>query len=359
MNIVLISRSYFPTLGGVEVHVKEIAERLAKNNNVVVYTLDKTASKLTAYEEINGVKIKRFGCKRLSYGIEIPSSEFTHTLKNSSADIIHLHSLHTLLPLYTYKVIPVNSSFIITPHYHGTGHTFTRKILFKLYKSKLSNVVTTADKLICVSNYERSLIFRDFSIQQDKVVVIPNGISQVIIDFKRTNNNERNLSKILFVGRLERYKNADKLVKALSLLDKFELVIVGDGPEKDKISKLIRRLNLSERVRIVSNLSQEELVEEYKSSGIFVMPSKYEAFGLVVAEALSMGLRAIVANSSALSEFITGGYADSISLPITPDKIAKAVNDACRKPKLNRYIAYNWDMVVRDLIDVYESSLWY
>jgi glycosyltransferase involved in cell wall biosynthesis len=127
MNIVLISRSYFPTLGGVEVHVKEIAERLAKNNNIVVYTLDKTASKLTAYEEINGVNIKRFGCKRLSYGIEIPSSEFTHTLKNSSADIVHLHSLHTLLPLYTYKVIPVNSRFIITTHYHGTGHTLHAK----------------------------------------------------------------------------------------------------------------------------------------------------------------------------------------------------------------------------------------
>jgi glycosyltransferase involved in cell wall biosynthesis len=353
MNIILISRSYFPTVGGVEVHVKEIAERLAKENDVVVFTLDHTAKRVTD-GQINGIKIKRFGCMRLSYGIEIPSSEFGHTLKNSCADIVHLHSLHTLLPSYSYRGIPANSKFIITTHYHGTGHTFIRNILFRLYKSKLSNVVTAADKLICVSKYERSQILRDFSIQEDKVVVIPNGVSQVM-HFKSTNNNERDPSKILFVGRLEKYKNADKLIKALSLLHGFNLVVVGEGPEKDRISKLIEYLNLSDRVQIISNLSQEDLLEEYKSSSIFVMPSYHEAFSLVVAEALSMGLQTIVANSSALSEFIADGYAYGISPPVTPEKIAKAVNDVWDKPKPSTYVTYTWDMVARELIRVYES----
>ena len=80
MNIIFISRSYFPTIGGVEVHVKEIAERLAKDNNVIVYTFDHTR-KYTTDEEIDGIKIKRFGCMRLSYGIEIPSREFVRDLK--------------------------------------------------------------------------------------------------------------------------------------------------------------------------------------------------------------------------------------------------------------------------------------
>jgi glycosyltransferase involved in cell wall biosynthesis len=353
MNIILISRSYFPTVGGVEVHVKEIAERLAKENNVVVYTFDHT-TKRTTDGQINGIKIKRFGCIRLSYGIEIPSSEFAHTLKNSRADIVHLHSLHTLLPYYTYRAIPANCKFIITTHYHGIGHTFIRNILFRLYKSKLSNVVTAADKLICVSKYERSQILRDFSIQEDKVIVIPNGVSQVM-HFDGTNNNERDPSKILFVGRLEKYKNADKLIKALSLLHEFNLVVVGEGPEKDRISKLIEYLNLSDRVRIISNLSQEDLLEEYKSSSIFVMPSYHEAFSLVVAEALSMGLQTIVANSSALSEFIVDDYAYGISLPVTPEKIAKAVNDVWDKPKPKTYVTYTWDMVVRELMRVHES----
>jgi glycosyltransferase involved in cell wall biosynthesis len=175
--------------------------------------------------------------------------------------------------------------------------------------------------------------------------------------FNGTNNNERDPSKILFVGRLEKYKNADKLIKALSLLHEFNLVVVGEGPEKDRISKLIEHLNLSDRVQIISNLSQEDLLEEYKTSSIFVMPSYHEAFSLVIAEALSMGLQAIVANSSALSEFITDGYAYGISLPVTPEKIAKAVSDVWNKPipKPNTYVSYTWDMVVRELIRVYES----
>jgi glycosyltransferase involved in cell wall biosynthesis len=354
MNIILISRSYYPTIGGVEIHAKEIAERLAKENNIIVYTLEDHTAKRTTDVQINGIKVKRFGCMRLSYGIEVPSNEFAHTLKNSCADIVHLHSLHTLLPYYTYREIPANSKFIITTHYHGIGHTFIRNILFRLYKSKLSNVVMAADKLICVSKYERSQILQNFSVQANKVVVIPNGVSQVM-HFNGTNNNERDPSKILFIGRLEKYKNADKLVKALSLLLEYNLVIVGEGPEKDRISKLIGHLNLSDRVQIMSNLSQEDLVKEYKTSSIFVMPSYHEAFSLVTAEALSMGLRTIVADSSALSEFIADGYAYGISLPVTPEKIAKAVNDVWEKPKPNTYVSYTWDMVVRELVRVYES----
>jgi hypothetical protein len=46
------------------------------------------------------------------------------------------------------------------------------------------------------------------------------------------------------------------------------------------------------------------------------------------------------------AKFIASGHADSISLPVALDEIAKAVNDACSKPTFNRYVAYNWDIVV-------------
>ncbi|MGA9154434.1 MAG: glycosyltransferase family 4 protein [Candidatus Nitrosopolaris sp.] len=353
MNIIFISQFYFRRVGGVEVHVREIAERLAKENNVVVYTLD-DATKHTTEVQINGIKIKSFGCLSLGDGIVVPSKEFAHSLRNSCVDIVHLHGTHTLLAYYTYRRIPENSKFIITTHYHGEGHNFIYDILLRLYKLKLSNVLMAADKIICVSKYERSRILQDFPVQADKVVVIPNGVSQAV-HFNGTDNNERDTSKILFVGRLQKYKNADKVVKALSLLPKFNLVIVGEGPENDRILKLIEHLNLSDRVRIVSNLSQEDLLKEYKTSSIFVLPSDLEAFSIVVAEALSMGLQTIVANSSALSEFVTDGYAYGISLPVTPEKIARVVNDVWDKPKHNTYLPYSWDMVVRELTHVYES----
>jgi glycosyltransferase involved in cell wall biosynthesis len=355
MNIIMISRFYHPAIGGVETQVKEIAERLVKDNNkVTIYTFDHTI-KYTADEEINGVQIKRFGCKRISYGIEIPSAEFIHALKNSDADIIHLHSLHTLLPYYTYKAITGSGSkFVITTHYHGRGHTFIRNILFRLYRLQLSNAIAAADKLICVSRYESDLLLRDFSINQDRVIVIPNGINRMKIS-KLNGDLEKNPSKILFVGRLEKYKNVDRLVKALGFLDRHILVIVGEGPEKEKIFKLIRHLNISDRVRLVSNLSEENLTKEYQTSGIFVMPSHWEAYGIAVAEALSMGLQTIVANSSALKEFVTDGHAYGVSLPISVEKIVKAIVDVSHKPIPSKFVPYTWDMVVRELISVYQS----
>jgi glycosyltransferase involved in cell wall biosynthesis len=353
----MISRYYHPAIGGLETHVKEIAERLVKGDNkVMIYTFDHTR-KHTVDEEINGVRIKRFGCKRISYGIEIPSAEFTHALKNSAADIIHLHNIRTLLPYYTYKAITGSGSkFVITTHYHGRGHTFIRNILFRLYKLQLLNAIAAADKLICVSRYERDLLLRDFSINQEKVIVIPNGINRVK-NPKLNSNLEKNPSKILFVGRLEKYKNVDKVVKALGSLDRHILVIVGEGPEKEKIFKLVRHLNLSDRIRLVSNLSEEDLTKEYQTSGIFVMPSYYEAYGIAVAEALCMGLQTIVANSSALKEFVTDGHAYGIPLPITADKIVKSIVDINHKPIHSKFIPYTWDMVVRELISVYQSLL--
>jgi glycosyltransferase involved in cell wall biosynthesis len=133
------------------------------------------------------------------------------------------------------------------------------------------------------------------------------------------------------------------------------LVIVGEGPEKEKIFKLIRHLNISDRVRLVSNLSEENLTKEYQTSGIFVMPSYHEAYGIAVAEALSMGLQTIVADSSALKEFVTDGHAYGVPLPITAEKLVKAIVDVSHKPIPSKFIPYTWDMVVRELISVYQS----
>lgn len=358
MKVVLVSPSYFPAIGGVETHVKMIAEEiLAKEVDVSVYTLDYTA-KFSAAFEINGVPVNRFPSRRLTYGIEIPSRELSCMLQNSDADIVHVHSLHTLLPYYTYRAISrTGKSLVVTTHYHGKGHTWTRNNLFRIYKPFLSRIVRAADKVICVSEYEKKLVIEDFLIPEDSISVIPNGTSMPLSKFAHQ-QFKRNPSKILYVGRLESYKNVDKLVKAIDLLDGFTLSIVGQGPEGPKISKAIDELSLSDRVALKGKISNEELLQEYATSKIFVMPSYHEAYGIAVADALSMGMCAIVSKSGALSEFVDSNYAYGIISPITPEKIAKAIIEVSRNETPNAssgYLPYTWTAAAEKVLALYES----
>ena len=159
------------------------------------------------------------------------------------------------------------------------------------------------------------------------------------------------------IGRLEKYKNFDILIKAIRILDlNFKLTIIGDGPEKCNLQNLIRRFNLGDRIFLRSNLDRKDLLEEYLSSNLFVLLSYHEAFSIVVAEAQYLGLNVIVSNTSALSEFVEGGYAYGITLPLTVKKVADAIMNISKLPRsLNKYIPQSWDNIAESHVKLYRS----
>ena len=357
IKVLLVTPSYYPNIGGLETHIKEIAERLVKSIDVEIYTLDNNPRKPVEIEEIHGVKIRRFKTTTLTDGIRVPSSEFTRVLKASDGDIVHLHSFHSLLP---YRILRMRSELhhklVITGHYHGRGHTILRNILFNCYKPILKKIARSADMIICVSKYEKSLILKDFDIDDSRVVVIPNGVSSDIFDVVHS-FSIRDSYKILSIGRLEKYKNFDVLIKAMSMLDRnFKLTIIGDGPERGNLLNLISQLGLGDRISLRSNLERKDLLEEYASSNFFVLLSYHEAFSIVVAEALYLGLNVVVAKTSALSEFVEDGYAHGINLPLTSVKVADAITHISKLSRpLNKYIPQTWDNIVEEHIKLYRS----
>lgn len=348
MRVALVASRYYPSRGGIENHIKNLAERLIKKIDVEVYTIDSKDS----YEEINGIFVHRFKPRfRLGSIIEVPSDRLINKLKQSNYDIIHMHNLHTLLPYYVSKYIN-SSRIIITSHYHGRGSTAISNILFRVYKTRLQSVIDKSSKIISVSTHEYNLLNRDFNIKHDKIVIIPNGIDKELLSL--TKNINKDPRKILFVGRFVKYKNAHKIIEAMQYLKDYRLTLVGDGKEKYNLIKLIDRLNLNDRVRLRVNIPKEELAREYASSSIFVLPSEIEAQGIVVMEALIFRLKTIVAYASALREYVDNGYAYGIDTPITAKKIADAVMNIDTY-SFKPYRAYSWDEVVERVLRVYEK----
>ena len=286
MEILQVCPKYYPSIGGVEEHVKNISERLAKEHEVTVFTCD-PSGKLPREEEINSVHVKRFKSFSPSDAYHI-SFEMAKELKKSEFDVVHGHSYHAL-PLYFSRNAKAKK-MVVTPHYHRSGHTLVRNLFIKLYKPLGKRIFDRADKIVAVSKYEKSLLLEDFGMNEDKVTVIPNGVD--LTEFSSLEGMRRNNNIILHIGRLEEYKGVHHIIQALPLLDKkFCLEIVGKGPYKAKLMALVDKLGLNDRVKFYEDLPRQELLKMYARAGVFILLSQHEAFSIVVAEALAVAGR--------------------------------------------------------------------
>jgi len=347
MRILQVCPKYYPAIGGVEEHVKNISERLAKEHEVTVFSCD-PSRKLPKEEKINGVLVKRF--KSFSPGDAYHLSlEMARELKKTEFDIVHGHNYHAL-PLYFARNARAKK-FVATPHYHGHGHTPVRNFFIKLYKPFGKRVFIQADSVIAVSHYEKGLLVNDFTIDESKIRVIPNGVD--LSEFNKLEAIPRQSKSILYVGRLEEYKGVQHIIRALPLLDEnFCLEIVGKGPYKANLATLIDKLGLNDRVRFYQDLLRQELLKMYAKAGVFVLLSQHEAFSIVVAEALAAKTPCIVANTSALSEWIDNKNCFGIDYPINNTELTELIIKVIGK-EVSDVKLWDWDEVTQQLIRTY------
>ena len=354
MRIAFVTPGYYPYIGGVETRVGEISRRLVKKGfEVEVLTTD-PSRKLPKEEVINGVRIKRFNSWAPGEAYYFSISLKKYLMKNSNKyNIVHAHSYHAFPALYAAKAKSKNK-LIFTPHYHGSGHTLFRSILHIFYKFVGGKIFNVADHIICVSNYERQLILKDFRIDEEKITVIPNGINPE--EFKAIKERRKNYSvskTILYVGRIEKYKGVEHLIKVLPMLDEnIYLEIIGRGPYKKSLIKLADKLGVRERVKFYQDLPRKELLKRYAKADLFITLSAHEAFGISVAEALASGTPCIVANTSALKEWVDNEKCFGINYPIDIGKLAMMISKVIGK-RISMVKLLNWDEVADKLMKLY------
>ncbi len=355
MKIAHVCPRFYPYIGGVETHVMEVTRRLSnKGFEVEVLTTDPVGN-LPKEEVLEKVKIRRFASWAPGESYFFSNQLRSYLVHNSrSYEIVHAHSYHAFPALYAARSKSKNR-FIFTSHFHGGGHTFMRNLLHIPYKYVAKNIFEKADYVVSVSSHEKNLIAKKFKVSAQKIVVIPDGINQAEFPLMKKEQSDKKM--ILYVGRLENYKGVDYIVKVLPLVDDdIQLEIVGKGPHRNSILSLVNRLGISNRVRLSQDLSRQELLNKYSEASLFVLLSKYEAFGIVVAEALASGTPCIVTNSSALAEWIDNKNCFGMDYPIDLGKLADLINRTINLSVESPEIP-SWDTVVERLIMLYEQTL--
>jgi glycosyltransferase involved in cell wall biosynthesis len=356
MRIAQVCPRYYPNIGGIESHVQAISERLVRRGfEVDVLTTDPTG-RLAREETANGVRVVRFKSWAPSDSYYF-SSEMRDFLAKSDDhyDIVHAHSYHAMPALYASQA-RAGKKFVFTPHYHGTGHTSFRRLLHVPWRYYARQIFDTSDLIISVSNFERDLILKDFGLDSRKVVLVPDGLNLHEFDsgsVKRAANRDGTV-RILCVSRLERYKGIQYLLKCLAGLDNnFTLEVIGSGPFKPELVREACNLGVTSRVSFIEGLRRDELLSRYREARVFVLLSKHEAFGIVVAEALASGLPCVVSRASALAEWIDNESCFGIDYPIDVNALSGLVAKTATLPSVSRHGLVDWEEVANKMAKMY------
>ena len=367
-SITYVSPRYPPFIGGVETHVAELAARAsARFRRVSVVTTD-PSGRLSARQSLgNGLTVFRVRSLAPGGNYHFPMSvSLVRILRSCRSRILHLHSIHDVPgPLAAILESKSGSPIVFTPHFHGKFNSSLGKLFFEASRPVLSKVMDRADCIICVSMFEAGIMRAAFPGSASKIKVIPNGVDSELLS--RYSWAPPASPKILFVGRLEKYKNVDKILTAFATLKEkqpsLKLTIVGRGPVKEELLSQAGQLKLGLSVEWLEGLTKPQLYELYESSTMLVLPSYLEAYGIVVAEAAAAGTPAIVANSSALTEFATAGLALPVEAPVETEKLVDAMSRVLEDPK--SYSSQNrgsdmiqsWDDVAAKTFETYQSLL--
>lgn len=199
-----------------------------------------------------------------------------------------------------------------------------RKIGVEIMKNaKRVIFISPSYKEFVLNNYIKE---KDFDYINNKCLVKPNGIddywvSNIIKEDKPL--KDRNEVKLIQVGRIDKNKNIDTSIEICKELRnrgiKSYIKIIGDGNEK---KNLIIKYKSLEYVKFFDKVNKEKLKEYYDDSNIFIMPSKYETFGLVYPEAMSRGLPIIYTKGQGFDKYFKDG---EVGYPIKYDSVNEGV----------------------------------
>lgn len=244
-------------------------------------------------EQVHGYTVWRAGSLGVLFSTAI-SPAMIYRLKRiiDNYDIIHVHHPDPMANLALFLAKPKGRLIV---HWHSD--IVRQKRSLKLYEPLLRWMLRRADVIIASSEaYKKGSLYLRFF--HSKLKIIPYGISADGADLvcgdhvQELQSTFGNRKVVLSLGRLVYYKGLNFLVHAAVFLPKeYVIVIAGDGPLRNKLEKLSRRLGVADRVHFLGEISDEQRWLFLRTCDVFVLPSleRSESFGIVQVEAMACG----------------------------------------------------------------------
>lgn len=380
MKIAIDARWIFKEISGIGAYTRELIRNLAvidKENEYILIFHDPDVMKRTVDEtdiSLNtNFQTKLVPANVLSVWNQLLMPGFLKSLK---ADIFH--STNYMIPFLAFPGNKKSQTACITTIHDvipllfpGHAPKSVKSRFFALYKWIMMQVGKRADVIITDSKASASDIKHELAIDQSSCTVktVYCGVSSAFkAPDKRASSG--NKPRILYVGRMDPYKNVCGLIKIFARLRTFHkldarLCIAGSpDPRYTEAPDLARDLNVDEHIEWTGYLSDAELLDLYQSCDLLIHPSEYEGFGLQVLEAMSCGMPVVCSNAGSLPEVAGNaallhhphdieGFAFSAYKILTDPKLsAKLSKDGLLRSKL-----FTWRNTAEETLKIYQGSV--
>jgi len=374
MKIALDARWIFEQTSGIGQHTKQLIQglhaRKTAHDWVLLFDDEARAEAVAAETACDWPRLLLpYGLFSIQNQLQLPG-----LLRREGVDLYH--SANYMMPLPGFpRHKPGRVRAVITIHdlipmvFRDHAPRSRKSRLYPVYAGLMREVAARADRIITVSESSAADIRTRLRLPESahgKVRVVYNGLHP---DYKPDASVFRkDPPEILYVGRLDPYKNVPQLVGAFGealreLPDGTRLRIIGPPDERyPEAMNLARKLELFPRMDWEGHVSKETLLEAYRRAAVLVLPSYYEGFGLPVAEAMACGTPVICSNVSSLPE-----VAGKAALTIPPGDIhalADALVEVLTRPETAARLAaagpvqaarFTNEAMARDTLSVYES----
>lgn len=264
-------------------------------------------------------------------------------------DIVHLHSCIWGGIGAVSASRKLNIPLVITEH----SSYYSRYRVKMIEKLIIRYSFKSANKVISVSNSLREIISK----YKSNIEVIPNMVDcdkVLSIINKKNNLGEEGLFTFLSLCYLKKNKGVDILIRAFSTYfrgKEVKLIIAGDGPERENLENLSKELGILEQVEFKGALNRDEVYKVMSNCNIFVLPSRFETFGVVLIEALANGKPVISTRNGGANDIVT----DENGVLVDIDDI-EGLGKAMLDLKLN-YNKYNEEEIRNSCINKYSKKI--
>ncbi len=348
-SILIFSTAYFPLVGGAEVAVKEITQRLPDWQFDMITA--KIQSGLAKFERIGNINVYRVG---FGLGFDKFLLPFLGLLKAKKLEQKNHYNLTwSIMASYGgflglfFKRFYLKKPWLLTLQEGDPPKDILRKV--GIFKKWFHQIFQKADYFQAISGF-----LYDWAMKMGarSGEIVPNGVN--VEKFKIQNSKSKKEKVIITVSRLVKKNGIDDLIKSVARLD-IKLLILGTGSEESKLKTLARKLNLQDKVEFVGYVQYNDLPKYYSSADVFVRPSLSEGLGNVFLEAMACGVPIIGTPVGGIPDFLEDRKTGLFCQVNNPQDIAKKIkeileNDELRKSMVNNGLnlvkdKYSWDKI--------------
>ncbi len=309
----------YPTFGGSGVVATELGKALAKKGHEVHFITYAQPVRLGSLREnifYHEVSVSDYPLFEYQPYELVLASKMVDVALNVNLDVLHVHYAipHASAAIMAREILKKKGKYVpIITTLHGTDITLVGKD--KSFEPVISYAIDQSDAVTSVSESLKKDTYAYFDTQKD-IAVIPNFVCLHTIEGRRSelqvlrsvyaNPDEKIL---IHISNFRAVKRVGDVVKVFAkVLDQLpaKLIMVGDGPERNKAEQMCRELGVCNKTVFVGKLKNP--TEALYMSDLFVLPSETESFGLAALEAMALGVPVVSSNSGGIPEVNQHGF---------------------------------------------------